>query len=197
MCAFRWYLPARHFRSRSTANVSMRVSAPIRVLPLTAKIPFPESGVGHEATRVHRAYCTCGDGIAVRSARAAARSNAQPRVLMGNHSKDPVGQALATALVQGLGALDWHGGDNLRIEWRWAGGDPALFNAMQPSWWRSVPTRSFLIPAQRFWRYAGGRKNQCYLRRSPIQSVFVANLAHPGGNLTGFSDFDAPMAGNG
>jgi hypothetical protein len=51
----------------------------------------------------------------------------RPGVLMGNHSKDPVGQALATALVQGLGALDWHGGDNLRIEWRWAGGDPALF----------------------------------------------------------------------
>jgi hypothetical protein len=48
-------------------------------------------------------------------------------VLMGNHSNDPVGQALAAALVQGLGALDWHRGDNLQIEWRWAGGDPALF----------------------------------------------------------------------
>src|ERR1700680_1857712 len=48
-------------------------------------------------------------------------------VLMGNHLNYPVGKALAAALVQGLGALDWHGGDNLRIEWRWAGADPALF----------------------------------------------------------------------
>src|ERR1700751_2115128 len=47
--------------------------------------------------------------------------------LMGNSSNDPVGQALATALVQGLGALGWHEADNLLIEWRWAGGDPALF----------------------------------------------------------------------
>jgi putative ABC transport system substrate-binding protein len=44
-------------------------------------------------------------------------------VLMGNPSKDPVGQALATALMQGLRALHWHEGDNLRIEWR----VPALF----------------------------------------------------------------------
>jgi putative ABC transport system substrate-binding protein len=57
-------------------------------------------------------------------------------VLMGNPSKDPVGQALATALMQGLRALDWHEGDNLRIEWRWTGGVPALSNAMQGSWWR-------------------------------------------------------------
>src|ERR1700730_14345240 len=49
------------------------------------------------------------------------------RVLMGNQSNDPVGKALAAALVQGLGALDWHGGDNLRIEWRWGGGEPRTF----------------------------------------------------------------------
>ena len=29
----------------------------------------------------------------------------------------------------------------------------------------------------------------------PIGSGFVASLAHPGGNLTGFMNVDAPMAG--
>jgi putative ABC transport system substrate-binding protein len=29
----------------------------------------------------------------------------------------------------------------------------------------------------------------------PVGRGFVASLAHPGGNVTGFSDFDAPMAG--
>ena len=48
-------------------------------------------------------------------------------VLMANLANDPEGQAHAAALVQGLGALDWHEGGNLRIDWRWAGGDPALF----------------------------------------------------------------------
>ena len=39
----------------------------------------------------------------------------------------PDGQARAAALVQGLAALNWHEGSNLQIEWRWAGGDTALY----------------------------------------------------------------------
>src|SRR5262249_61556566 len=35
----------------------------------------------------------------------------------------PDGQARATALVQGLSALNWHEGRHLRIDWPWAGGD--------------------------------------------------------------------------
>jgi hypothetical protein len=38
-----------------------------------------------------------------------------------------LGQTRAAALVQGLGAHNWHEGGNLRIDWRWGGGDPALF----------------------------------------------------------------------
>ena len=47
-------------------------------------------------------------------------------VLLGGPD-DLVGQKRAAALVQGLSALNWHDGGNLRIDWRWAGGDPALF----------------------------------------------------------------------
>src|SRR5712672_4481001 len=49
-------------------------------------------------------------------------------VLMGNLADDPVGQTYTASLMQGLRALDWHEGGNLRIDWRWAGGDPALFD---------------------------------------------------------------------
>src|SRR6478736_987332 len=49
-------------------------------------------------------------------------------VLMGNLANDPVGQTYTASLMQGLGALDWHEGGNLRIDWRWTGGDPALFD---------------------------------------------------------------------
>jgi hypothetical protein len=40
---------------------------------------------------------------------------------------DPMGQTRAKALVEALGALNWKEGDNIRIDWRWAGSDPALF----------------------------------------------------------------------
>jgi putative ABC transport system substrate-binding protein len=46
-------------------------------------------------------------------------------VLIGVSGAD--GQARATALAQGLGALNWHEGRNLRIDWRWAGGDTTLY----------------------------------------------------------------------
>ena len=49
-------------------------------------------------------------------------------VLMGNLADDPVGQSYTASLMQGLRALDWREGANLRIDWRWAGGDPALFD---------------------------------------------------------------------
>jgi putative ABC transport system substrate-binding protein len=48
-------------------------------------------------------------------------------VLMTTLATDPAGLARAAAFVQGLGALGWKDGGNLSIDWRWAGGNPALF----------------------------------------------------------------------
>ena len=47
-------------------------------------------------------------------------------VLMGSEN-NPISQTLTAAFLQGLGALNWHEGGNLRIDWRWAGGDLGLF----------------------------------------------------------------------
>src|SRR5262245_56813182 len=44
-------------------------------------------------------------------------------VLMGVAESDPEGQARISALRQGLAELGRHEGKNLRIEYRWAGGD--------------------------------------------------------------------------
>src|SRR5947209_2092113 len=73
-------------------------------------------------------------GIGMTFAPRALLAQAQPRngvrrlgVLMGQRASDPWGQALAAALVQGLGALGRREGGNLSTDWRWAGGDPALF----------------------------------------------------------------------
>jgi putative tryptophan/tyrosine transport system substrate-binding protein len=119
-------------------------------------------------------------------------------VLEGNRANDPQAQANAAALVQGLAALNWKEGDNLRIDWRWGGGDPALFAryaaemvALDPEVILADSTPSLEV-----------------LRRQtrtipivfvgvfdPIGQGFVASLARPGGNITGFGAFDSPMAG--
>jgi putative tryptophan/tyrosine transport system substrate-binding protein len=119
-------------------------------------------------------------------------------VLEGNRANDPQAQANAVALVQGLAALNWKEGDNLRIDWRWGGGDPALFArhgaelvALGPEVLLADSTLSLEV-----------------LRRQtrtipivfvgvfdPIGQGFVASMARPGGNITGFGAFDSPMAG--
>jgi putative tryptophan/tyrosine transport system substrate-binding protein len=134
----------------------------------------------------------------------AARAQPQDRmrrlgVLMGNRQSDPVGQAFAAALGQGLGALGWHEGGNLHIDWRWgAGDDPALFERYAAELVRLAPDALF---AQASPSVAALRRETRTIPivftmvTDPIGQGFVASLAQPGGNVTGFSDFDVSMAG--
>jgi len=110
----------------------------------------------------------------------------------------PLGQTRAAALVQGLGGLDWHEGGNLRIDWRWGGGDPALFARYAAELVALGP--EILV--------AHGSPSVVALRREtstipivftgvgdPVGQGFVESLARPGGTITGFSAYDPPMAG--
>jgi putative ABC transport system substrate-binding protein len=120
-------------------------------------------------------------------------------VIMGNSVTDPNGQALAAALLQGLSALDWREGGNLRIEWRWGGGgDPALFDHHAAD----------LVALGADVLYAQTTPAVTTLRRAtstipivfanvtdPVGQGFVGSLARPGGNVTGFTDFDPLTAG--
>jgi putative ABC transport system substrate-binding protein len=120
-------------------------------------------------------------------------------VLMGNRPDDPVGLAFAAALVQGLGALGWREGGNLRIDWRWgAGDDPALFERYAKE---LVALRPDALFAQASPSLAALRRETSMIPivfamvTDPIGQGFVASLAQPSGNVTGFSDFDVSMAG--
>ena len=48
-------------------------------------------------------------------------------VLMGYRDNDSGATDHVGALMQGLTAFGWKAGANLQVDWRWAGGDPALF----------------------------------------------------------------------
>src|ERR1700688_1045886 len=115
---------------------------------------------------------------------------------MPTPANDLEGQARAAALVQGLAALDWKEGKNLRIDWRYSGGDPALYERYATE----------LVAAGFEVLLAGGSKAVEALRRKtstipivftnsadPVAQGFVESLAQPGSNITGFSGYDPPI----
>jgi putative tryptophan/tyrosine transport system substrate-binding protein len=119
-------------------------------------------------------------------------------VLMGNVADDPVAQTYVAALMQGLRALDWQEAANLRVDWRWTGGDPALFDRYAAE---LVALGPDVLLAQSSPSVVALRRNTGTIPivftmvTDPVGQGFVENLARPAGNVTGFSDFNALMAG--
>ena len=119
-------------------------------------------------------------------------------VLMGSLASDGEGQKRAAALAQGLDALNWRDGGNLSIDWRWAGGNPALFQryaaemvALGPE--ALVAEASPSVEALR--RQTSTIPIVFLIVTDPVGQGFVESLARPGGNITGFSNYDPPMSG--
>jgi putative ABC transport system substrate-binding protein len=115
-------------------------------------------------------------------------------VLIGVSGAD--GQARAAALAQGLGALNWHEGRNLRIDWRWAGGDTTLYEryaAELVSLRPDVLLAQGSLPITLLRRHTNTIPIVFSIVADPLGQGFVESLARPGGNITGFSSFDPQM----
>jgi putative tryptophan/tyrosine transport system substrate-binding protein len=119
-------------------------------------------------------------------------------VLMPLAAGDAVGQARIAAFLQGLAQLGWTDGRNVRIDTRWSGGnaddtrrhatelvalapDVILANGsaavgplLQAT--RAVPIVFTIVP-------------------DPVGQGFVESLARPGGNATGFTNFEFGISG--
>jgi putative ABC transport system substrate-binding protein len=135
-------------------------------------------------------------GFLIRQAQA--RDLPRLGVLIGNFANDREGQARAAALVQGLNALDWKEGGTLRIDWRWAGGDPALTEryaaelvALKPA--VILAASSPAVEAVR--RLTSTIPIVFVQVIDPVAQGIVASLARPAGDVTGFMSYDPPMAG--
>jgi putative ABC transport system substrate-binding protein len=118
-------------------------------------------------------------------------------VLLSLAADDPQGQARLKAFVQGLQQLGWTDGRNVRIDTRWSAGDAdrgrryaAELSALAPDVilasggsvagpllqvTRTVPVVFTLTP-------------------DPVGAGFVASLARPGGNATGFTQVEYGMS---
>ena len=130
-------------------------------------------------------------------------ARAQPRdgmrrvgVLMDLLPSDPEGRAEAAALVQGLSAHDWHEGGNLRIDWRWVGGDASLYEryaAELVALGSEVILATGTASIEALKRHTSTISIVFVLVTNPVGQGFVKSLARPGGNITGFGGYDTPM----
>jgi putative ABC transport system substrate-binding protein len=124
----------------------------------------------------------------------AARAQAMRRigVLMGLVAGDPEAQSRVVAFENGLRELGWVKGRNLSIEYRWAGDGNVLRDhaaellAMAPDLilCNSTPVTVAL-------REQSGAVPIVFTQVvDPVGQGLVPNLAHPGGNVTGFTSFE-------
>jgi putative tryptophan/tyrosine transport system substrate-binding protein len=119
-------------------------------------------------------------------------------VLMHTTADEPASQARIAALQQGLQEAGWSVGRNLRIDTRWSGGDAARLRkdagdlvALSPDVIVSGvgPTTQALQQAS--------RKVPIVMAQAvdPVGSGMIKSLARPGGNTTGFTQFEYGLSG--
>src|SRR6266446_6801109 len=119
-------------------------------------------------------------------------------VLIAFPENDPYTQAHVTAFAQALGRLGWVEGKNIRIDYRFAAGDPSLFNTYAAELVGLSPDAivASTLPAVAALRQRTQTIPIVFvLLPDPVELGFVQSLARPGGNLTGFSSYDAPIMG--
>ena len=119
-------------------------------------------------------------------------------LLMLNAEDDPEGQARVAAFRQGLQALGWTEGKNLRIDWYWTAGDVGRIRsdvrelAGRPPDIIVANGRVTLSEAVQVMRSI---PIVFVLVNDPVGQGFISSLARPGGNVTGFTFFEYSMFG--
>src|SRR5947207_6375917 len=119
-------------------------------------------------------------------------------VLMALPDGDPGGRAEVDALTSGLRELGWVEGRNIHIEYRWPGGDVERARAYAKE---AIALKPDLLIAR---STPAALALKAETRTIPIVFVSVAEpsssglvdgLARPGGNITGFTNFESSIGG--
>jgi len=111
---------------------------------------------------------------------------------------DPDTRARLKAFNEGLEALGWIDGKNVRIEYRWAAGDLSKIDRYAGE---LVALKSDVILANGTPAVSALKRATttipivCALVIDPVGLGLVASLARPGGNITGFSFVNAELIG--
>jgi putative ABC transport system substrate-binding protein len=119
-------------------------------------------------------------------------------VLTGGAANDPVAQGFIAAFLEALQQLGWTNGRNARIDTRWAAGNvvdmrkyAAELAALAPDVILAVgsPVVESLLQVTRTVPIV------FTIVADPVGSGFVDSLSQPGGNVTGFMQFEYSLCG--
>jgi putative ABC transport system substrate-binding protein len=119
-------------------------------------------------------------------------------VLMGFRENDPDGNADLAGLMHALAEVGWSDGRNLRVDVRWSGADTDRIRMFAKE---LVKLRPDLIvahstPVTAELRRATRTIPIVFVSVSdPIGEGFVTSLPRPGGNMTGFINYEGSIAG--
>ena len=111
---------------------------------------------------------------------------------------DPAGIADVAALRQGLAGFGWIEGRNIRIELRWPGDDVERIQVLAKE---LVELKPDALLARTTPTTAALKRETDVIPivfvnvAEPVESGFVQSLARPGGHITGFTNFEAPIGG--
>jgi putative ABC transport system substrate-binding protein len=119
-------------------------------------------------------------------------------VLLNFAATQPRGQAVLAVFVERLRQLGWSEGQNLRIEVRWNAGDAELAKIFAAELVELMPDVIL----------AATSTNLTMIRQvtstvpivfvsvtDPVEQGFVPSLGRPGGNITGFSNYEFSIGG--
>jgi putative ABC transport system substrate-binding protein len=119
-------------------------------------------------------------------------------ILMNGAAGEHVIQSSLDAFVQGLRALGWVDGRNLRIEYRWNGGNRERARNYAEELVKLAPdvilgaSTTNLMALRR----ATSSIPVVFLQVSdPVAQGLVTSVTHPGGNITGFSAYEFSIGG--
>jgi ABC-type uncharacterized transport system substrate-binding protein len=119
-------------------------------------------------------------------------------VLMPGNENDPEGKRRYSAFTQALADLSWTDGRNVRMDLRWGGGDANRIRALAQE----------LVGSQPDIILTGGTAPPIAVQREtrtipivftvvaePVASGLVPRLDRPGGNVTGFANYEPSLGG--
>jgi putative ABC transport system substrate-binding protein len=149
-----------------------------------------------------RAFITLLGGVAVAWPLAAHAQQAERGrrigVLFSLTEDDPESVARRAAFEQALKELGWTSGGNVRIDYRWAGSDLGLIPKFVAELVASAPDVILTSGSQVVGPVVRATRDIpiVFLQViDPVGSGLVESMAQPGGNVTGFMQFEYSLAG--
>jgi putative ABC transport system substrate-binding protein len=118
-------------------------------------------------------------------------------VLMGIAESDPAKQSFVSAFTEALSELGWREGSNIHIDYRWGGGDGDRIRRFARE---LIDKRPDLIvghttPVVAVLKQQTQTIPIVFIQVSdPVGSGFIASVAEPSGNITGFTNLESSMS---